>query len=65
MQCAKLHLQERAKSRKKIINEKPRRFCQKRLVNPEHEEDVRWTDMFDRFARFIHLVEMNRHKKNS
>ncbi|XP_034839572.1 uncharacterized protein [Maniola hyperantus] len=49
MQCAKLQLQDRSKSRTKLTNEKPRRFCQKRMVNPDHEEDTQWTDIFDRF----------------
>ncbi|KAJ8737597.1 hypothetical protein PYW08_000192 [Mythimna loreyi] len=53
MKCARVHLQQRAKSKTKGENsasgDKPRRYCQKRLVNPEHEEDPRWIDIFDRF----------------
>ncbi|XP_039764118.1 uncharacterized protein LOC120636625 [Pararge aegeria] len=49
MQCAKLHLQERSKYRTKITSEKTGRFCQKRMVNPEHSDDSRWTDIFERF----------------
>ncbi|XP_050361185.1 uncharacterized protein LOC126780612 [Nymphalis io] len=50
MKCAKLHLQDRSKIKtNKTNNEKPRRFCQKRMVNPEHEEDPRWTDVYERF----------------
>ncbi|XP_045510206.1 uncharacterized protein LOC123705472 [Colias croceus] len=45
MQCAKLQLQERTKSGVKpnASVEKPRRICQKRLIDPDHEEDQRWT----------------------
>ncbi|KAJ8737375.1 hypothetical protein PYW07_000646 [Mythimna separata] len=53
MKCARLHLQQRPKSKTKRENsssaDKPRRYCQKRLVNPDHEEDPRWIDIFDRF----------------
>ncbi|XP_047544404.1 uncharacterized protein LOC125076330 [Vanessa atalanta] len=50
MKCAKLHLQDRSTIKSnKTNNEKPRRFCQKRMVNPEHEEDPRWTDVYERF----------------
>ncbi|XP_052746552.1 uncharacterized protein LOC112046805 [Bicyclus anynana] len=49
MQCAKLRLLERSKSKTKIPIEKSGRFCQKRLVNPDHDEDARWTDVSERF----------------
>ncbi|XP_059059896.1 uncharacterized protein LOC131853098 [Achroia grisella] len=51
MKCAKLHLQERSKVKPITIkvNDKPRRYCQKRMVDPGHEEDPRWTDVFERF----------------
>ncbi|XP_050683615.1 uncharacterized protein LOC126978663 isoform X2 [Leptidea sinapis] len=44
MKCGKVSLQERSRARIKtaIPNEKPRRYCEKRLINPEHEEDPRW-----------------------
>lgn len=44
MNCAKLHLQERSRSRPKSEprHDKPRRYCQKRLVDPQFEEN-RWT----------------------
>lgn len=52
MKCARLHLQERSKVKIKPDSstpiEKPRRYCQKRLVNPNHEEDPRWMDIWDR-----------------
>ncbi|KAM3968394.1 uncharacterized protein ACR2FA_011536 [Aphomia sociella] len=51
MKCARLHLQERTKGKSTVptINDKPRRYCQKRMVDPEHEEDPRWTDVLERF----------------
>ncbi|XP_063634690.1 uncharacterized protein LOC134805302 [Cydia splendana] len=55
MNCAKLRLHERLKPRARPGRvaasgpDRPRRFCQKRLVNPAHDEDPRWTDLFDRF----------------
>ncbi|RVE44069.1 hypothetical protein evm_011276 [Chilo suppressalis] len=51
MKCARVHLQERAKSQVKrcLLPEKPRRYCQRRLVNPEHCEDPRWSDALQRF----------------
>ncbi|XP_048005880.1 uncharacterized protein LOC125241432 [Leguminivora glycinivorella] len=56
MNCAKLRLHERGKPRAQTgraatpgAGDRPRRFCQKRLVNPAHEEDPRWTDLYDRF----------------
>ncbi|CAH0578261.1 unnamed protein product [Chrysodeixis includens] len=53
MKCARLHLQQRSKAKTKVeslsLIEKPRRYCQKRLINPEHEEDPRWIDIFERF----------------
>ncbi|KAH9630355.1 hypothetical protein HF086_004488 [Spodoptera exigua] len=53
MKCAKLHLQQRVKGKLKRDDistpEKPRRYCQRKLVNPNHEEDPRWIDIFDRF----------------
>ncbi|XP_038216606.1 uncharacterized protein LOC119835702 [Zerene cesonia] len=44
MKCAKLQLQERTKSGVKpnMSVEKPRRICQKRMIDPHHEEDQRW-----------------------
>ncbi|KAJ0183706.1 hypothetical protein K1T71_000129 [Dendrolimus kikuchii] len=53
MKCARLQLLQRSKLSNKSENvskvEKPRRYCQKRLVNPEHEEDPRWMAIFERF----------------
>ncbi|XP_063545845.1 uncharacterized protein LOC134753834 [Cydia strobilella] len=60
MNCAKLRLHERLKPNRARPGTgrvaasgpalgRPRRFCQKRLVNPAHDEDPRWTDLFDRF----------------
>ncbi|XP_049885474.1 uncharacterized protein LOC126380250 [Pectinophora gossypiella] len=53
MQCGRVQLQERSKITNRyyrpLTPEKPRRYCQKRLVNPEHEEDPRWIDVLDRF----------------
>ncbi|KAG6465523.1 uncharacterized protein LOC115453905 [Manduca sexta] len=53
MRCSRLNLQQRSKQltkqEKTITVDKPRRYCQKRMVNPEHEEDPRWTDVFERF----------------
>ncbi|KPI91838.1 hypothetical protein RR46_08264 [Papilio xuthus] len=45
MNCAKLHLQERIRSRPKSEprHDKPRRYCQKRLVDPQFEENNKWT----------------------
>ncbi|KPJ09022.1 hypothetical protein RR48_15163 [Papilio machaon] len=45
MNCAKLHLQKRSRSRPKSEprHDKPRRYCQKRLVDPQFEENNRWT----------------------
>uniref|UniRef100_A0A2A4K5X4 Uncharacterized protein n=1 Tax=Heliothis virescens TaxID=7102 RepID=A0A2A4K5X4_HELVI len=57
MKCARLHLQQRVKSKTKNerpLIEKPRRYCQKRLVNPQHEEDPRWIDIFERFHCNMH-----------
>lgn len=49
MKCVKLNLQERSKIKNIKPNpEKPRRFCQKRMVDPEHEEDPRWTEAINR-----------------
>lgn len=60
MKCARLHLQQRSKGKLKLENsslvEKPRRYCQKRLVNPEHEEDPRWMDIFDRYILYVIFV---------
>lgn len=56
MKCARLHLQQRSKAKSKAdsptVIEKPRRYCQKRLINPEHEEDPRWIDIFERWFFF-------------
>ncbi|CAH0716500.1 unnamed protein product, partial [Brenthis ino] len=50
MKCVKLNLQERSKMKCNKPNiDKPRKFCQQRMVNPEHEEDPRWIDVYDRF----------------
>ncbi|KAI8430703.1 hypothetical protein MSG28_000892 [Choristoneura fumiferana] len=53
MKCARLHLHERSKpavsSARRTPSERPRRYCQKRLVNPDHEEDPRWADLLERF----------------
>ncbi|XP_045458434.1 uncharacterized protein LOC123668785 [Melitaea cinxia] len=58
MKCAKLHLQERSKTKmNKVHNEKPRRFCQKRMVDPAHEEDSRWTDAYERFHKNCDINE--------
>ncbi|XP_063893060.1 uncharacterized protein LOC110372479 [Helicoverpa armigera] len=63
MKCARLHLQQRVKGKSKNesrLVEKPRRYCQRKLVNPQHEEDPRWIDIFDRFhcnARGDHLTD--------
>lgn len=49
MKCVKLNLQERSKMKcNKSNNDKPRKFCQQRMVNPEHDEDPRWIDVYDR-----------------
>ncbi|XP_075991336.1 uncharacterized protein LOC142986666 [Anticarsia gemmatalis] len=62
MKCARLHLQERSKVKMKTelptIMEKPRRYCQKRLVNPDHEEDPRWMDLWDRFHCNMNCEQM-------
>ncbi|KAJ2954480.1 hypothetical protein O0L34_g2759 [Tuta absoluta] len=53
MKCGRVQLQERTKIRirdvRPVTSDKPRRYCQKRLVNPQHEEDPRWIDVFERF----------------
>ncbi|XP_028042928.1 uncharacterized protein LOC114252594 [Bombyx mandarina] len=53
MKCARLQLQERAKvipKTEKIQNtQRPRRYCQKRLVNPEHDENPTWMAVFGRY----------------
>lgn len=60
MKCAKLHLQERSKTKmNKVHNEKPRRFCQKRMVDPAHEEDSRWTDVYTRLYSFYLHLQIN------
>lgn len=49
MKCIKLNLQERSKPKTNKPNtDRPRRFCQKRMVNPEHDEDPRWTEAINR-----------------
>lgn len=57
MKCSRLQLLERSKStnkRDKACNiEKPRRYCQKRLVNPNHEEDHKWKAIFERYCIII------------
>ncbi|KAI5641420.1 hypothetical protein NE865_06458 [Phthorimaea operculella] len=53
MKCGRVQLQERAKIKirdvRPVTSDKPRRYCQKRLVNPQHEEDPRWIDVLERF----------------
>ncbi|XP_063837755.1 uncharacterized protein LOC135086863 [Ostrinia nubilalis] len=51
MKCARLNLQERSHSvtRRPPAPEKPQRYCQRRMVNPDHSEDPRWADIFDRY----------------
>ncbi|XP_032527497.1 uncharacterized protein LOC116777856 [Danaus plexippus] len=43
MQCTKLSLQDRSKI-KPSKSERSGRFCEKRMVDPGHEEDPRWSD---------------------
>ncbi|CAK1588352.1 unnamed protein product [Parnassius mnemosyne] len=52
MKCTKLHLQERIKARptSELDRDKPRRYCQKLLVDPQFEENSRWTDALQRFC---------------
>ncbi|KOB77662.1 Uncharacterized protein OBRU01_02821 [Operophtera brumata] len=65
MKCARLHLQERFKSKLKPescnTDAKPLRYCQKRMINPEHEEDPRWNDIYARF----HFHEDNVHSNDT
>ncbi|XP_053624183.1 uncharacterized protein LOC128683035 [Plodia interpunctella] len=54
MKCARLRLQERCRTKPdyqpNVGKEmKPRRYCQKRMVDPAHEEDPRWTNVFQRY----------------
>ncbi|CAK1554797.1 unnamed protein product [Leptosia nina] len=50
MKCAKLELQDRTKiSTKEVTNERPRRFCERRLVDPNHQEDITWKNNLERF----------------
>ncbi|CAG4962057.1 unnamed protein product [Parnassius apollo] len=52
MKCTKLHLQERIKARQTTEphRDKPRRYCQKILVDAQFEENSRWTDALQRFC---------------
>ncbi|CAH2035494.1 unnamed protein product, partial [Iphiclides podalirius] len=51
MKCAKLHLQERTKARPKSEprHGKPRRYCQKLLVDPQFEDDAKWPNTIQRY----------------
>ncbi|XP_068632299.1 uncharacterized protein [Battus philenor] len=46
MRCAKLQLQERTKMKPKTESSpgKPRRYCQKLLVDPQYGDDTKWTN---------------------
>ncbi|XP_041986933.1 uncharacterized protein LOC121738764 [Aricia agestis] len=48
MQCAKLQLVERSKMVRYM--EEPRRYCQKRLVDPDHHDGTRWLRVLDRYC---------------
>ncbi|XP_026314011.1 uncharacterized protein LOC113225797 [Hyposmocoma kahamanoa] len=60
MICARINLQQRPKTTVKFgraaTPDQPRRYCQKRLVNPDHDEGPRWIGVFERF----HCNGMNR-----
>ncbi|KAL0852304.1 hypothetical protein ABMA28_000512 [Loxostege sticticalis] len=51
MKCARLNLQERSKplTRRLPAPDKPRRYCQRHMVNPDHSDDPRWNEAIERF----------------